>query len=427
MPRENPHENHRSRLRERFLQSGLSDFAPHNAIELLLFYAIPRRDTNPTAHALLDAFGTVGGVLEADASALLSVRGVGEGVVRLFSAVRDILRLGLAPSHTLPRFTGADSLGRHFAGSLMGRRDAVAVAFLDNDLSLIDEVVTENISVHSPRFSPAQVLEMSLLHNAPLCAVAHTHSDGLALPKPEDLDLSRLLCEALRAGGVRLLESYVVSGERYATILYRYSGKGEPTHVPATPPTDEGEVAALEALFAAGGCRADAGALLASYGGLNRLLLAPRLRHHREGLPERTTALLLLLGELYTFTVGERAVPSATDADALGHYLCERYRAVGEETVLLLLFDGNGRHMSTSTLSVGSVSEAVVPCRRVAEGALYRSARCAVLSHNHPRGLARPSGEDRRTTESIAQMLDGLGISFLGHYIVAGDDFSVIK
>jgi DNA repair protein RadC len=414
-------------LRERFLRSGLSDFAAHNAVELLLFYAIPRRDTNPTAHALLDALGTVGGVLAAEPEALLSVHGVGAGVVRLLAAMRRVRELGLVPAPPARRFTGADALGRYFCGLLAGKREAVAVALLDNDLSLVGERVLDGTSLHSAKFSSQAVLELAILQNAPICAVAHVHGDGLALPKGEDLDTAALLRDALRAGGVRLLESYVVSGERYTTLLYRYSGKGTPASAPHLPTVGDGEVDALAELLAAGGCRADARALLSAYGGLNRLLLAPALRHRREGLDERTASLLLLVGALHTYTVTERPVPSATDGAALGAYLCERYCAVGEETVLMLFFDGSGRHVSTCTLGVGSVSEATLSCRRMSEGAIYTSARGAVLAHNHPHGTAHPSDEDRRTTATVAGMLAGLGIEFLGHYIVAGKDFSVIK
>ena len=59
------HDGHREHMRRRFLENGLSGFADHEALELLLYYAIPRRDTNPIAHELMDRFGTLSGVLSA--------------------------------------------------------------------------------------------------------------------------------------------------------------------------------------------------------------------------------------------------------------------------------------------------------------------------------------------------------------------------
>ena len=69
--KENLHAGHRRRKKEQFLKYGLDAFAPHEALELLLYYAIPRVDTNAMAHALLNRFGTLAAVLEADAGELM--------------------------------------------------------------------------------------------------------------------------------------------------------------------------------------------------------------------------------------------------------------------------------------------------------------------------------------------------------------------
>ena len=82
---EHSHAGHRQRLRDRFVQGGASAFADHELLELLLTYAIPRRDVNATAHALLDRFGSLEGVLCASVAALCKVEGVGEGAFCTYS------------------------------------------------------------------------------------------------------------------------------------------------------------------------------------------------------------------------------------------------------------------------------------------------------------------------------------------------------
>ena len=77
------HDGHRVKLRARFLTAGLDAFADHEALELLLYYAIPRRDTNPIAHELMDRFGTLSGVLSAPVELLKQVDGVGESAAVL--------------------------------------------------------------------------------------------------------------------------------------------------------------------------------------------------------------------------------------------------------------------------------------------------------------------------------------------------------
>ena len=74
----NPHEGHREKLKRRFYKEGLENFEDHNVLELILFFAIPRKDTNDIAHALLDRFGSFSRVLEADVKELCEVPGVGE-------------------------------------------------------------------------------------------------------------------------------------------------------------------------------------------------------------------------------------------------------------------------------------------------------------------------------------------------------------
>ena len=72
------HEGHRKRLRERYMEGGAAVFAEHELLELLLTYAIPRRDTNALAHALIERFGSLAAVLEARVPELAAVDGVGE-------------------------------------------------------------------------------------------------------------------------------------------------------------------------------------------------------------------------------------------------------------------------------------------------------------------------------------------------------------
>lgn len=424
MANEGLHASHRARLRTRYLTSGLSDFAPHNVLELLLFHAIPRRDTNPLAHALLSRFGSVEAVLSADRRALLSVPGVGPGVADFLSAFRAVAELSLTRRTPRTRLADADSLGRYFSSLL--REEGVALLFLDNDFGLVAERVLPGMSVHSPRFSPTLAVEEALLYHAPLCAVGHFHADGLALPAAEDLDVTRLLRNTLEAAGVRLLEHIIVGGGRFATLLYRYSGVGTAVKETALPAPSPEETEALTALLTRGHARGEAEALLTSYGGLYRLLSAPYARHAREGLGAGTAVLLSLVLAVAAYAAAERPVPPSGDGEALGRYLTALFRAVTEERVLLLLFDGAGRHIATHTVGQGSVGEAGISCRRVAEGALFSGARLAVLAHNHPDGAAIPSEEDRTATRLIAGLLDGVGVSLLTHYVVASDGFTTI-
>lgn len=92
MKKELPHEGHRERLKNRFLTSSLDNFEPHNILELLLFYSIPRQDTNEIAHALLDRFGSLKGVFDADFSELIKIKGIKENSATLIKLIPQISR-----------------------------------------------------------------------------------------------------------------------------------------------------------------------------------------------------------------------------------------------------------------------------------------------------------------------------------------------
>ena len=86
------HDGHRQRLKDRFRQEGLDKFDEIQVLELLLFYAIPQRDTNPLAHRLLEHFGSLAQVLEAPAEELEKVSGVGANVATLLSLTTALAR-----------------------------------------------------------------------------------------------------------------------------------------------------------------------------------------------------------------------------------------------------------------------------------------------------------------------------------------------
>lgn len=92
--RDDPNRNHRKRLKQRFREQGLDEFLDHQALELLLFYAIPRRDVNPLAHRLLERFGSLDGVLNAPAAELTALEGVGTHTADMLGAV----------SQSIPRY-----------------------------------------------------------------------------------------------------------------------------------------------------------------------------------------------------------------------------------------------------------------------------------------------------------------------------------
>ena len=88
----NPHERHRERIRETFRKTGIENMPEHSVLELLLFYSVPRKDTNELAHRLIDTFGSLSRVLDAPYERLMEVDGIGDSSALLLSSIPALCR-----------------------------------------------------------------------------------------------------------------------------------------------------------------------------------------------------------------------------------------------------------------------------------------------------------------------------------------------
>jgi DNA repair protein RadC len=109
--------------------------------------------------------------------------------------------------------------------------------------------------------------------------------------------------------------------------------------------------------------------------------------------------------------------------DACGKYLVPYFQSRRNETVFLLCLDAKCKVLCCKELGEGSVNSAAVPIRRIVEVALGANATSVVLAHNHPSGLAIPSGEDVQTTRRVAIALNAVEITLADHIVVADDDY----
>ena len=108
----NLHEGHRQRLKERFLREGLDHFEPHTVLELLLFYAVPQRDTNELAHRLIARFGSLDAVFDAAFDELCAVEGIGRNTATLLKLVPDLTRRYLdSADHEQVLLTSVQAIG----------------------------------------------------------------------------------------------------------------------------------------------------------------------------------------------------------------------------------------------------------------------------------------------------------------------------
>ncbi len=212
---EHDHGGHRARVRQRYIANGIDAFAAHELVELLLFYGIPRRDTNPLAHRLINTFGSVSGVINAEYEMLMEVEGMTENAAVLLRLVRDLKRycameerpLGMTMHKTedyvkylLPRFEDL-SAEEVWMLSLDILYRVIGVHQIGNGTPMMAEV------------SARDVVRFALADNAARVVIAHNHPSGIAIPSQADLDMTAGIARTLDTMGIKLIDHLIFASD----------------------------------------------------------------------------------------------------------------------------------------------------------------------------------------------------------------------
>ena len=213
-PEGSVHAGHRKRVKEEFLTRGLSGMADHRVLELLLFYAIPQGDVNPLAHALVERFGGLSGVLNATYEQLLEVKGIGENAATLLRLIPAVAARYMEQScdvsgQMLTNWQFQDLLLPLFLGA---RNELAYLVCMDAKAKLIacrplGEGILDQVGV-----AKRKVVETALACNASRVALAHNHVSGIAVFSPADVRATLELRQLLRQVHVELVDHFVVAG-----------------------------------------------------------------------------------------------------------------------------------------------------------------------------------------------------------------------
>ncbi len=215
------HDGHRQRLKERFLTEGLDSFTDVQVLELLLFYAVPRQDTNPIAHALLGRFGSLSQVLDAQVPELEKVPGIGHNAATLLRLVTEVGRFyqvdRMMHTQILPT---VEKCGEYLVPFFYGRRnETVFLLCLDAKCKVLCCKEIGEGSVNSAGVPIRRIVETALGCNATTVVLAHNHPSGLALPSGEDVQTTHRVAAALNAVEIALADHIVVADEDFVSIV----------------------------------------------------------------------------------------------------------------------------------------------------------------------------------------------------------------
>ncbi len=207
------HAGHRRRLRARFMSGGANALADYELLEILLFHAIPRRDTKPIAKALLRRFGSYSGVLHADAAALAEVKGIGpSAVVALKTVAEAAVRLAREEVIDRPILNSWTKLIHYLrAGMAHDKTEAFRILFLDaKNVLIADEQQQTGTVNHTPMY-PREVMKRALEVGATAVIMVHNHPSGDPTPSKADITITHELRDIADGLGIRLHDHVIVA------------------------------------------------------------------------------------------------------------------------------------------------------------------------------------------------------------------------
>lgn len=241
------HAGHRRRVRERYRKQGLDGFAPHEVLELLLFYGRARGDVNPLAHRLIDQFGSLRGVLEAEYSQLMNVPGIGEETATLISMIIPLFRRYAAAQAEEQNAIHNRSEARRYCIALQAgrRKETFFVVCLNNNQQVTGQRLISEGTPGEVQAYPRVVIETALNFNAQGVLLCHNHPGGIAAPSQSDVEATQQLEMLLTELGITLLDHMIVSGES----VYSMADHGLICHHDEEPFDDAALIASLKKLI----------------------------------------------------------------------------------------------------------------------------------------------------------------------------------
>ncbi|MBQ1244464.1 MAG: hypothetical protein IIX94_01810 [Clostridia bacterium] len=428
-------------------------------LELILFYGIPYKDTNPIAHKLINRFGSIENILKTKTEALTEISNVGvytADFLHTLDRVRGSLSLSDKSGDASPKsYKSVDEMGRFLCSYVKAEKaPSSSVLYLNNSFEIIGvkKLLTMSKGIHLLKTEDV-VSEFIRLHASFVIIFQHKYN-SIALPDFEDVCSASKLKSTLELSQIRLLEFFVVTENDYSPVFLKSKGmiKGdESLDFPmlsasdgydrsklesvstesvligeSTPKDDLALLCSLLRFASKNHAEKLASELLSRFGSLNKVFSAKLDSLMQiDGVNENIATLIRLVGATNQYLL-EKTPPSfsLTDTDKILLFLARLFASECDESLIILLFDKNGSFIKHKRISSGGSNFVLLSAREILEFALREKAAGVIMSHNHPDGIAVPSLADKEATSVTRQLLSQVGIKLVAHYIIAGDQYS---
>lgn len=216
------HDGHRERLRKKLLRLEHDEILPHELLEVMLFYSIPRGDTNEIAHELINAFGSFNRVLDADWVELKKVRGIGEKTAQYIDFLGKCARC--YTDHIEPgikyKFGNKRTMAYIYTTFPDMNREQIYMLYLDGRKTIVRRELVFEGSFESVDVDMGTIAKRALRHGMVYCVCLHNHPSGIAKGSYADKEVTYVMQETMELLGMTLLDSIVATENEQYSILY---------------------------------------------------------------------------------------------------------------------------------------------------------------------------------------------------------------
>lgn len=225
--KDNVHQGHRARMLAKAL-CGANAFLDHEKLEVLLFFVLPRKDTNPLAHRILKKFGTLDRVFEASAEELKMVEGVGDSIAEYLMVLGAVMRT-IMDEKEEEVFISSPGECKIFADKLFKGKttEHFFLVLLDKNKRLITRIKFEDNNKSKVSADIPDISNALSMHKPAYAIIMHNHPSGVTTPSPQD-DLAtkkiNLLCEIV---GTNLIDHLIYTEEK----IYSYTRDGHMSEI----------------------------------------------------------------------------------------------------------------------------------------------------------------------------------------------------
>ena len=217
---DNPNAKHRERMRARYIKAGLDAMAPHEILEMLLFYAIPRKDTNKMAHRILNEFGSLHNIFESSPQDIVKRCKLTKNTAVLLSMIAPLARqYNLSKWNGRTVFTSSKELGEYAVSLFIGEvTECFYIICLNNSLSLVAAELLEKGTIDRIELYPKEILRRVLYHNASYVVLAHNHPSGSTDISSSDITTTNHIKKLMLGVEIDVLDHIIVCGPDYISL-----------------------------------------------------------------------------------------------------------------------------------------------------------------------------------------------------------------